>query len=46
MSHAMDITEERVINAARRVDGAEERLRTLIGCILKWCSAKRTGKSR
>ena len=30
MSHAMDITEERVINAARRVEGAEERLRTLI----------------
>jgi TetR/AcrR family transcriptional regulator, cholesterol catabolism regulator len=35
MSHAMDITEERVINAVRRIDatrveGAEERLRTLI----------------
>lgn len=30
MSHAMDITEERVINAARRIEGAEERLRTLI----------------
>jgi AcrR family transcriptional regulator len=35
MSHAMDITEERVINVVRRVDGAsvagiEERLRTLI----------------
>jgi len=30
MSHAMDITEERVINTARRVEGAEERLRTLI----------------
>jgi AcrR family transcriptional regulator len=35
MSHAMDITEERVINVARRVggtglEGAEERLRTLI----------------
>jgi TetR/AcrR family transcriptional regulator, cholesterol catabolism regulator len=30
MSHAMDITEQRVINAARRVEGAEERLRTLI----------------
>jgi len=30
MSDAMDITEERVINAARRVEGAEERLRTLI----------------
>ena len=28
MSHAMDITEERVINAARRIEGAEERLRT------------------
>src|SRR3989442_8031716 len=30
MSHAMDITKEPVINAARRVEGAEERLRTLI----------------
>src|SRR5712671_3642837 len=30
MSHAMDITEERVINAARRLEGTEERLRTLI----------------
>jgi len=30
MSHAMDITEDRVINAARRIEGAEERLRTLI----------------
>jgi len=30
MSHAMDITEERVINTVRRVEGAEERLRTLI----------------
>jgi TetR/AcrR family transcriptional regulator, cholesterol catabolism regulator len=30
MSDAMDITEERVINVARRVEGAEERLRTLI----------------
>jgi TetR/AcrR family transcriptional regulator, cholesterol catabolism regulator len=30
MSHAMDITEERVINAARRIEGPEERLRTLI----------------
>jgi AcrR family transcriptional regulator len=30
MSHAMDITEERVINAARRIEGAEERLRTLV----------------
>lgn len=30
MSHAMDITEERVINVARRIEGAEERLRTLI----------------
>ncbi len=30
MSHAMDITEERVINASRRIEGAEERLRTLI----------------
>jgi TetR/AcrR family transcriptional regulator, cholesterol catabolism regulator len=30
MSHAMDITEQRVINVARRVDGMEERLRTLI----------------
>jgi len=30
MSHAMDITGERVINVARRVEGAEERLRTLI----------------
>lgn len=30
MSHAMDITEERVINVVRRVDGAQERLRTLI----------------
>jgi TetR/AcrR family transcriptional regulator, cholesterol catabolism regulator len=30
MSHAMDITEERVINAVRRIEGTEERLRTLI----------------
>jgi TetR/AcrR family transcriptional regulator, cholesterol catabolism regulator len=30
MSHAMDITEERVINVVRRIDGVEERLRTLI----------------
>jgi len=30
MSHAMDITEERVINVARRVENPEERLRTLI----------------
>lgn len=30
MSHAMDITEERVINAARRIENPEERLRTLI----------------
>jgi TetR/AcrR family transcriptional regulator, cholesterol catabolism regulator len=30
MSHAMDITEERVINVVRKIDGPEERLRTLI----------------
>jgi AcrR family transcriptional regulator len=30
MSHAMEITEERVINVARRIDGVEDRLRTLI----------------
>ena len=30
MSHAMEITEERVINVARRIDDPEERLRTLI----------------
>jgi AcrR family transcriptional regulator len=30
MSHAMEITEERVINVVRRIDGAEQRLRTLI----------------
>ena len=30
MSHAMDITEERVINVARRMEDPEERLRTLI----------------
>jgi AcrR family transcriptional regulator len=30
MSDAMDITEERVINVVRRVEGAQERLRTLI----------------
>jgi len=30
MSHAMDITEERVINVVRRIEGAEERLRRLI----------------
>lgn len=30
MSHAMDITEERVINVARRVEDPSERLRTLI----------------
>jgi TetR/AcrR family transcriptional regulator, cholesterol catabolism regulator len=30
MSHAMDITEERVINVVRRVEGAEQRLRELI----------------
>src|SRR6202158_3635691 len=30
MSHAMEITEERVINVVRRIDGPEERLRALI----------------
>jgi TetR/AcrR family transcriptional regulator, cholesterol catabolism regulator len=30
MSHAMDITEERVINVARRIENPEERLRTLV----------------
>jgi TetR/AcrR family transcriptional regulator, cholesterol catabolism regulator len=30
MSHAMDITEERVIKVARRIEGPEERLRTVI----------------
>jgi AcrR family transcriptional regulator len=30
MSHAMEITEERVINVVRRTEGPEERLRTLI----------------
>ena len=30
MSHAMDITEDQVINVARKIEGAEERLRTLI----------------
>lgn len=30
MSHAMDITEGRVINPVRRIEGAEERLRALI----------------
>jgi AcrR family transcriptional regulator len=30
MSHAMDITEERVINVVRRIEGAEQRLRMLI----------------
>jgi TetR/AcrR family transcriptional regulator, cholesterol catabolism regulator len=30
MSHALDITEERVINVVRKVEGVEERLRTLI----------------
>ncbi len=30
MSHAMEITEQRVINAARRIEDPEERLRTLI----------------
>ena len=30
MSHAMDITEERVIKVARRIENPEERLRTLI----------------
>ncbi len=30
MSHAMEITEQRVIKVARRIEGAEERLRTLI----------------
>src|SRR6202166_4906362 len=30
MSHAMDITEARVINAVRQVEDPEERLRTLI----------------
>lgn len=30
MSHAMDITEERVINVVRKIDGPEQRLRTLI----------------
>jgi AcrR family transcriptional regulator len=30
MSHAMEITEERVINVARRIEDPEERLQTLI----------------
>ncbi len=30
MSHALDITEERVINVVRKIEGAEQRLRTLI----------------
>src|SRR5208282_6780968 len=30
MSHAMQITEDRVIKVARRIEGVEERLRTLI----------------
>jgi AcrR family transcriptional regulator len=30
MAHAMEITEERVINVVRRIEGVEERLRTLI----------------
>ena len=30
MSHAMDITEERVINVVRRIENPEQRLRTLI----------------
>jgi len=30
MSHAMDITEERVINVVRRIENPEDRLRTLI----------------
>jgi TetR/AcrR family transcriptional regulator, cholesterol catabolism regulator len=30
MNHAMDITEERVLAAARKISGPEERLRTLI----------------
>jgi AcrR family transcriptional regulator len=30
MSHALDITEERVINAVRRIENPETRLRTLI----------------
>jgi TetR/AcrR family transcriptional regulator, cholesterol catabolism regulator len=30
MSHALQITEDRVINVARRIEGAEERLRALI----------------
>src|SRR5580700_258825 len=30
MSHAMEITEERVVKVARRIEGVEERLRTLI----------------
>jgi len=30
MSHAMQITEERVVKVARRIEGVEERLRTLI----------------
>ena len=30
LSHAMDITEEQVINVVRKVEGAEQRLRTLI----------------
>jgi AcrR family transcriptional regulator len=30
MSHALEITEERVVKVARRIDGIEERLRTLI----------------
>ena len=30
MNHAMDITQERVIEPVRRIEGAEQRLRTLI----------------
>jgi len=30
MSHALDITENRVINVVRKLEGADERLRTLI----------------
>src|SRR6267143_6364620 len=30
MSHAMEITEQRVINVVRRIEGPEDRLRTLI----------------
>src|SRR5207247_9845279 len=41
MNHAMDITEERVINPVKAIADPEERLRILIGRHIAWGSAQR-----